>query len=99
MYVPKAWSQASWLVHAGRGGEHGRFPQSREVSTAAFHKVEECETNPARAFEVNGTGAMNLAVACQRSGAVLANFSTDYVFDGKKKAAYEKNSLTPVSAP
>ena len=69
------------------------------VSTAAFHKVEECETNPARAFEVNGTGAMTLAVACQRSGAVLANFSTDYVFDGKKKAAYEKNSLTPVSAP
>jgi len=63
------------------------------VSTAAFHKVEECETNPARAFEVNGTGAMNLAMACQRSGAVLANFSTDYVFDGKKNGAYEETDL------
>jgi dTDP-4-dehydrorhamnose reductase len=63
------------------------------VSTAAFHKVEECEVNPAQAFQVNGTGAMNLALACQRSGAVLANFSTDYVFDGKKSRAYEETDL------
>jgi dTDP-4-dehydrorhamnose reductase len=63
------------------------------VSTAAFHKVEECEKKPAQAFQVNGTGAMNLAIACQRSGAVLANFSTDYVFDGKKNAAYEETDL------
>jgi dTDP-4-dehydrorhamnose reductase len=63
------------------------------VSTAAFHKVEECEEKPALAFQVNGTGAKNLAVACQRSGAVLANFSTDYVFDGKKNGAYEETDL------
>jgi dTDP-4-dehydrorhamnose reductase len=63
------------------------------VSTAAFHKVEECEQKPALAFQVNGTGAMNLALACQRSGAVLANFSTDYVFDGKKNSAYEETDL------
>jgi dTDP-4-dehydrorhamnose reductase len=68
------------------------------VSTAAFHRVEECETKPALAFQVNGTGAMNLAVACQRSGAVLANFSTDYVFDGKKSAPYEETDLpSPVN--
>jgi dTDP-4-dehydrorhamnose reductase len=63
------------------------------VSTAAFHKVEECEKKPALAFGVNGTGAMNLALACQRSGAVLAHFSTDYVFDGKKNTAYEETDL------
>jgi dTDP-4-dehydrorhamnose reductase len=63
------------------------------VSTAAFHKVEECEEKPALAFQVNGTGAMNLALACQRSGAVLAHFSTDYVFDGKKNAEYEETDL------
>ena len=68
------------------------------VSTAAYHRVEECETKPALAFQVNGTGAMNLAIACQRSGAVLANFSTDYVFDGKKNAAYEETDLpSPLS--
>ena len=63
------------------------------LNTAAFHKVEECEKKPALAFEVNGTAAMNLALACQRSGAVLVHFSTDYVFDGKKNAAYEETDL------
>ena len=63
------------------------------LNTAAFHKVEECEKKPALAFEVNGTAAMNLALACQRLGAVLVHFSTDYVFDGKKNAAYEETDL------
>jgi len=69
------------------------------VSTAAFHKVEECEQKPALAFEVNGIGAMNLALACHRSGAVLVNFSTDYVFDGKKNGPYEETDLpSPLNA-
>jgi dTDP-4-dehydrorhamnose reductase len=68
------------------------------ISTAAYHRVEECETNAALAFQVNGIGAMNLARACRRSGAVLANFSTDYVFDGKKNGAYEETDLpSPLS--
>ena len=68
------------------------------VSTAAYHRVEDCEKMSALAFQVNGTGAMNLAVACQRSGAVLVNYSTDYVFDGKKNAAYEETDLpSPLS--
>ena len=64
------------------------------VSTAAYHRVEDCEKMSALAFQVNGMGAMNLAVACQRSGAVLVNYSTDYVFDGKKNAAYEETDLS-----
>jgi dTDP-4-dehydrorhamnose reductase len=68
------------------------------ISTAAYHRVEECETNAALAFQVNGIGAMNLARACQQSGAVLTNFSTDYVFDGKKNGAYEESDLpSPLS--
>jgi len=63
------------------------------LNTAAFHKVEECEKRPALAFQVNSTGAMNLAKACQRSGAVLVHFSTDYVFDGFKNAPYEESDL------
>ncbi|MFZ0817533.1 MAG: dTDP-4-dehydrorhamnose reductase [Candidatus Sulfotelmatobacter sp.] len=69
------------------------------LNTAAFHKVEECEKNPVLAFQVNGFGAMNLARACERSGAVLVHFSTDYVFDGQKNAPYEETDLpSPVNA-
>jgi dTDP-4-dehydrorhamnose reductase len=57
------------------------------LNTAAYHRVEECEKKSDLAFQVNGTGAMNLAIACQRAGAILVHFSTDYVFGG-----YAKNS-------
>jgi dTDP-4-dehydrorhamnose reductase len=57
------------------------------LNTAAYHRVEECEKKSDLAFQVNGTGAMNLAIACQRAGATLVHFSTDYVFGG-----YAKNS-------
>lgn len=68
------------------------------ISTAAYHRVDDCETRPALAFQVNGIGAMNLARACRQSGAVLVNYSTDYVFDGKKHAAYEETDLpSPLS--
>jgi dTDP-4-dehydrorhamnose reductase len=52
------------------------------LNTAAFHKVEECEKRPELAFEVNGSAAMNLAQVCQKAGATLVHFSTDYVFGG-----------------
>ena len=34
------------------------------ISTAAFHKVEECEKQPGISFAVNATGPRNLALAC-----------------------------------
>jgi dTDP-4-dehydrorhamnose reductase len=52
------------------------------LNTAAFHKVEECEKKPELAFQVNASAAMKLAQACQKAGAVLAHFSTDYAFGG-----------------
>lgn len=52
------------------------------LNTAAFHKVEECEKKPELAFQVNASAAMRLAAACQRSGATLVHFSTDYAFGG-----------------
>lgn len=58
------------------------------INTAAFHKVEDCETEYARAFEVNGIGAANLARSLEKLGAVLVHISTDYVFDGKKRNPY-----------
>jgi dTDP-4-dehydrorhamnose reductase len=61
------------------------------INTAAYHKVEECEKNAALAFQVNGSAAMNLALACHKAGAVLVHFSTDYAFGGyPKTTSYEE---------
>ena len=65
------------------------------LNTAAFHKVEECEKKPELAFQVNGSAAMNLAQVCQKAGAVLVHFSTDYVFGGYERGKpFEESDRT-----
>jgi len=63
------------------------------LNTAAMHQVENCESAPARAFEVNAVGARNLARFSANSGVCLAHISTDYVFDGGKHAPYIESDL------
>jgi dTDP-4-dehydrorhamnose reductase len=63
------------------------------INTAAFHKVEECETHPELAFEVNATAVRRLGVACAEAGAVLVHFSTDYVFGSGKQEPYAESDL------
>jgi len=63
------------------------------ISTAAFHKVEECEKQPAQSFAVNAAGPRNLALACRQNSAVLVHFSTDYVFDGSERRPYAESDL------
>jgi dTDP-4-dehydrorhamnose reductase len=58
------------------------------VNTAAFHNVENCEQDPAKAFAVNAIGVRNLAQAANDLGCVLIHISTDYVFDGTKGLPY-----------
>ena len=52
------------------------------INTAAFIRVDDCETEPDTAFAVNALGARNVAVQCQKIGAKLAHISTDYIFGG-----------------
>jgi len=63
------------------------------ISTAAFHKVEVCEAEPATSFAVNGIGPLNLALACRRHDCALVHFSTDYVFDGLQSHPYTETDL------
>jgi dTDP-4-dehydrorhamnose reductase len=63
------------------------------ISTAAFHKVEQCETQPEPSFAVNAIGPWNLANTCRRMNAVLVHFSTDYVFDGHSRQPYNELDL------
>jgi dTDP-4-dehydrorhamnose reductase len=63
------------------------------VNTAAFHNVEKCETEPTQAFAVNALGARNVALSTNKFGAKLVHISTDYVFDGGKRAAYVEEDV------
>lgn len=61
------------------------------VNTAAYHRVDECEENPERAFAVNTIGAKNIAEVCEKVGACAVFISTDYVFDGTKGEPYTED--------
>jgi dTDP-4-dehydrorhamnose reductase len=59
------------------------------VLAAAYTDVDGCESNRDLAFAVNRDGAVNVAEAAKEVGARLLFLSSDYVFDGKKRAPYE----------
>jgi len=58
------------------------------INTAAYHRVDECEDNPRESFLVNAIAVRDLALTARELGAVLVHFSTDYVFDGRKRSPY-----------
>ena len=60
------------------------------LNFAAFTRVDDNETDAARAFRDNALGPQHLALAARASGAVLLHVSTDYVFDGGKGAPYDE---------
>ncbi|MDD3905509.1 MAG: dTDP-4-dehydrorhamnose reductase [Candidatus Omnitrophica bacterium] len=60
------------------------------IHSAAWTDVDGCELNKVKAFAINADGTRNVASACRQSGAVLIYISTDFVFDGKKKAPYKE---------
>jgi dTDP-4-dehydrorhamnose reductase len=68
------------------------------INTAAFHKVDECESNPVKSFQVNMAGAFNAACAALECGAGYVFISTDYVFSGEKGGPYgEDDPPDPVN--
>lgn len=58
------------------------------INTAAFHRVDECEDDPETSFRVNTIAVRDLALLARELGFTLVHFSTDYVFDGSKRAPY-----------
>ncbi|MBN1222229.1 MAG: dTDP-4-dehydrorhamnose reductase [Candidatus Aminicenantes bacterium] len=69
------------------------------INTAAYHRVDECEDNPRKSFEVNALAVRELALICQSLNSILVHFSTDYVFDGKKRIPYSEDDVpNPLNA-
>lgn len=71
------------------------------INCAAYNLVDQAELTPEPAFAVNARGVRELAMVCQRIGATLVHFSTDYVFglDRHRKVPYvESDAPGPLSA-
>lgn len=68
------------------------------ICTAAAHNVPKCEQEPDVAFKINGIGSLNLAKVSNDLDFKLVQYSTDYVFDGRKMKPYvETDAVFPQS--
>jgi dTDP-4-dehydrorhamnose reductase len=69
------------------------------INTAAFHKVDECEKDSQKAWEINAGGARNVATVARDLGMRCVFISSDYVYSGNKGDSYsESDPISPVNA-
>ncbi len=69
------------------------------VNCAAYTDVDGAEADREAAMAVNGAGAGNVATAAEHCGAAIVHVSTDYVFDGSKRAPWlESDPVAPLGA-
>ncbi len=64
------------------------------VNAAAYTAVDKAESEPERAFRINGAAVGELAEAAAQSGTLLVHYSTDYVFDGSGSRAWVEMDAT-----
>jgi dTDP-4-dehydrorhamnose reductase len=65
------------------------------INAAAYTAVDKAESEPDKAHLINVIGAKNVALVCKEYNTVLLHVSTDFVFDGNKKAV----TLSAVEVP
>jgi dTDP-4-dehydrorhamnose reductase len=64
------------------------------INAAAYTAVDRAETDEKRAFAVNAHGPEVIGQEAAKIGAVVIQFSSDYVFDGKKEGLYVESDKT-----
>jgi dTDP-4-dehydrorhamnose reductase len=90
-----ALSHEEWDVANPAGDTVSQGGFDLVLHTAAWTDVDGAETSPQEAAAVNVGGTANVAAL----GAPLVLFSTDYVFDGRKREPYvESDGPNPLSA-
>src|SRR5205823_11254809 len=62
------------------------------INTTAYHRVDDCESEPETAYSVNVLAVLNLVRIANDIGAKFVHFSTDYVFDGDSTEPYTEQS-------
>jgi dTDP-4-dehydrorhamnose reductase len=69
------------------------------IHCAAYTNVDGCAQDPSLAYQVNGLGTQNVALACQAFEVVMVHISTNEVFEGTNRAGYEEwMPLSPANA-
>jgi dTDP-4-dehydrorhamnose reductase len=64
------------------------------INPAAYTKVDQAEDEPELAFQINRDAPKVMAEKAREYNIPLIHFSTDYVFDGDKEAAYVEDDPT-----
>jgi dTDP-4-dehydrorhamnose reductase len=71
------------------------------INAAAYNAMDKCEGDEKEfelAKKINGEAVGHLAESALEVGALVVHYSTDYVFDGKKKRGYkEDDEARPIS--
>lgn len=68
------------------------------VNAAAYTAVDAAETDEANAYAINARAPAVLAKEAKKIGAAIVHYSTDYVFDGSKRAPYDEiDPASPMS--
>jgi len=67
------------------------------IHTAGLTNVEECESNPDLAQEVNVDLAKNIAIACSEQNVKLVHISTDHLFSGSQQHSTEESTVNPIN--
>lgn len=68
------------------------------INCSAYNDVDGAEQKTSQAFSANADGVRNLATLCKENKVFLVHYSTDYVFDGRKKMLYtETDQPSPLN--
>lgn len=74
-----------------------QFKPDVVIHCAAIANMEECEKNPALAYETNANIPGEIALKCKKKGIKLLHISTDAVFDGQTGNYSELDEPNPLS--
>ena len=68
------------------------------INAAGYVRIDDAESEQKKCFAQNTRGAFLLAAACIKAAVQFMTFSSDMVFDGRKKSAYlESDICNPVN--
>lgn len=71
----------------------GRVRPAIVVNAAGYTSVDSAESEREVCAVLNADAPTHIAAECKRLGAVLVQFSTDYVFDGAKRTPYVETDV------